>query len=380
MKRLCIYVTYNREHEIKEYMGYMAKCMKPYCSKLYVVCNYPKIEADEKYIEPYADKIFCRENRGYDAGGYKDMICTLLGWDIIYQYDELILMNDSFLGPFYDMGRYFDQMEDVTCDFWGMTREFPGYLKSMDYNYSSHVHSYFLVFRKRCFNSVHFREFWEKFVYPQSFAETVLYFEIKINEYMQEKGYISMALTDIWGMKFKRNENPYYLYSWELISDNGLPVLKKKCLLIRNAGFANTLKAIEFIVANRLYPAKWIWELIDGQFHIDGYASKNGNCLEFFVKKYKKVYIYGAGLCGKNLTIYFEKKGWQYEAILVTDKKGQQMACKCLEDVDIDEETGIIISVIHPEVSEEIIRNIGTRCKKEQLFAICDCPAIQLPK
>ena len=358
----------------------MAQYMRPYCSNLYVVCNYPEIKGGKNYIQPYADEIFCRENRGYDAGGYKDMLCTLLGWDIIYQYDELILMNDSFLGPFYDMGRYFEQMEDVSCDFWGMTRNFGGEYETFIGKYRTHVQSYFLVLRSKVVKSRQFREFWENLNYPNTYDETIFYFEHRLNNLLKDEGFIPMALTDVWGMTFKKDENPYRQYSLELIRDKGLPVLKKKSIQITNYGFDNAIKAVDFIEANGLYPSKWIWELIDGQFHIDGYVSENENCLEFFVKKYKKIYIYGAGMCGRNLTIYFEKKGWHYEAILVTDKEGQQMACKCLDDVDIDEETGIIISVIHPEVSEDIIRHIGTRCKKEQLFVICDCPAIQLPK
>ena len=69
-------------------------------AKKYVVCNYPEILDGYDYISPYVDSVFCRENIGYDAGAFKDALCTLIGWDTVYEYDELILVNDSFFGRF----------------------------------------------------------------------------------------------------------------------------------------------------------------------------------------------------------------------------------------------------------------------------------------
>ena len=376
MNRLCIYMTYNRQSRIEEYMGYMLKALRGCTTTFYVVCNYPEILEGKEYIEPYADGIFYRENIGLDAGAYKDMLCTLIGWDRVYQYDELILMNDSFLGPFYDFIRYFDMMENVSCDFWGLTRHFSGE-NDLIGKYRSHVQSYFLVFHSRVLKSDLFRRFWENFTYPETYPEAILNYELKINDFLESGGYVPLALTDVWGMTFKGSENPYLDYSLELVRDKEFPILKKKSLLITNKGFANAIKAVEFIEAGGLYPISWIWRLIDSQFYIDGYAPDTANCLERFIKKHSKIYIYGAGLCGKNLFIYFEYKKWHLEGILVSNKAGQDMECTLFEDACIDDETGIIISVMHSDVSEKIVQYIGDRCKKEQLFMICECTGVR---
>lgn len=380
MNRLCIYVTYNKENRIKEYMGHMVKALRECVSTLYVVCNYSKMTAGLEYIQDHVDDIFYRQNLGYDAGAYKDMLCDILGWDKVQQYDELVLLNDSFVGPFYELGAYFDRMTKAPCDFWGMTRNPAGYLESVSYQFNPHIHSYFMVFKKCIVQSDCFKKFWMNLDYPQTFSEAVWKFEIGINEFLEGNGFCSLAFMDLYGLIFAENEIPFLLYSHEMIRDNKLPILKKKSLLIRNKGFENALNAIAFLEEQHLYPTPWIWELLDSQFYMEGYASENPNCLEQFKDKYRKIYIYGAGVCGKNLQLYFKHKDWQFDGFIVSDKSGQDVECQLLNEIELDEDTGIIISVLNPDVSKEIVQGIGNRCKERQLFLISDCPAIRLPK
>lgn len=382
MNRLCIYVTYNKENKIEAYVGYMLRALREHVRTLYVVCNYSKILDGKEYVEPYADDIFYRENKGYDAGAYKDMLCTILGWDKVDQYDELILANDSFIGPFYNFSRCFTMMEQQNSDFWGMTTSPAGEYKNVNYKYDSHIQSYFLVFRSAVIESNVFKDFWEKFTYPEKFIDAIIDFEVKLNSNLKKNGFISSSLTDVWGMTFEEDENPILHCTSELICEKGFPILKKKALLIRNAGFANVLKVVGYIDARKLYPADWIWDMIDSQFYIANYAPDGVNCLEVFCQKYKKIYIYGAGVCGKSLIRYFEHKGWQQDGILVSNKAGQDTDCILFDDVCVDDETGIIISVIHRSVSDEIVQYIeaNSKCKREQMFVIYDCKAIRIPE
>lgn len=376
MNRLCIYLTYNKENRIFSYMAHTLKALHECSSTLYVVCNYPKIKKGEELLHPYTDNIIYRENLGYDAGAYKDMLCDILGWDEVYKYDELILVNDSFFGPFFDLKKFFAEMQEKDCDYWGMTRS-PGIILGTT-QYGSHIQSYFLVFRSRVLHSKQFKQFWEKINYPANFTEAIRNFEIGINEYLEKNSFCSFAFTDMWGLKLQANDNPCYLYSLEMIYDKGMPFLKKKNLLMRNPGFYNTLQAINYLKEQNLYPVSWIYEVLDGQFHSDG-DTLEGSSLARFVAKYRRIYIYGAGVAGKNLLIYFEHKGWKAEGLIVTDKSNQDVACVTLDEAELDAKTGIIISVICPEVASEIVSTIGTRCKQEQLFLISDCGAIRIP-
>lgn len=77
MKRLCIYVTYNKENEIKEYMGYMLKALRGYTTTLYVVCNYLKISDGSERIVPYADDIFYRRIKDWMRERIRTCFVTL---------------------------------------------------------------------------------------------------------------------------------------------------------------------------------------------------------------------------------------------------------------------------------------------------------------
>ena len=93
MKRLCIFLTYDKDKIIDRYVGYMLKELKSCVQYLVVVCNMTEIVRGAEILEKYADKILYRENIGFDAGGFKEALCDYIGWDTVLKYDELILAN-----------------------------------------------------------------------------------------------------------------------------------------------------------------------------------------------------------------------------------------------------------------------------------------------
>ena len=122
MKRICIYLTYDKQKIVDQYIGYMLKELKNCTDYLAVVCNEPQIVRGKEILETYADDIFYRENIGFDAGGYKDALCNYIGWDKILSFDELVLVNDSMFGPFIPMKSIFNKMDEKSVDFWGLLK------------------------------------------------------------------------------------------------------------------------------------------------------------------------------------------------------------------------------------------------------------------
>ena len=375
MKRLCIYMTYSKENKLYEYIGRVLKSLKACCSKVYLVCNYKGMESGLEHVSSYIDGIFFRENKGYDSGAYKDALCEFLGWDEVYQFDELLLVNDSFFGFFYPLQDTFYLMDEFDSDFWGMTGQAAGEYSNPTYKYDAHVHSYFLVFKKKIFTSEVFRTFWEEFVYPENFRQAVVNFEIGICNYLEQHGFKGKSYIDVYDISLQANENPYYSMIDKLVRDYKVPIMKKKSLLIRNVDFAKVLNTIVYLEERNMYPINWILPYLDNQFYIPGIGGEEPcNSLEIFYKSHPEIYIYGAGVCGKNLAIYFDYKGWQYKGFIVTNG----VNTVSIEETEINSDTGII-TVMNPEVADEIKKYIGDRCRREQLFLISDCNAIKLP-
>lgn len=376
MRRLCIYVTYPPNKHIKEYIGIALKALKQYGMDIFFVCNCLESVSGLKYVEPYVNQIFYRKNIGWDSGAFKDALFDFIGWNRVLNYDELILINDSFF-VFSSLDAVFKQMAAVDCDYWGMTRHPGGEISNPRYEFSEHIQSYFLVFRNMLLHSDAFVKFWKQLQYPNTYREAVINYEIQLNAYLRDNGYKAAAVMDSWHTELTRNVDPSMKYPYELIAELNIPILKRKCLLVGNPGFPNAIKAIQYLQVKELYPIELIEEFMENQFYNSKFGQQEYSCnsLEFFYRQYTSIYIYGHGVCGKNLAVYFEYKHWRFEKFLVTDIEGGSNVMT-FEEAVIKPTTGIIIAVLDQKASEEIAMHIGTRCCREQLFFISECTLI----
>lgn len=370
MKRLGIYVTYDCEKIADDYIGYMLQELRKVVDCLVVVCNYKEIRSGIQNINVYADRVYYRDNTGFDAGAYKYALCCCIGWDEVSAYEELVLLNDSFYGPFYPMSDLFAKMDKMPVDYWGLTKSPAGILMGK-YAYDSHIQSYFLVFRKPILEDRRFRNFWESMPYPESFLQAVCVFELECSKLLNECGWKGIALSDLSPHQYpvKANENPYMLYSYELVRYAEIPVLKRKSLDFRFPGFRNALKALKYIEDQGGYNVQLIKKHIlrIGQ-PLHEKAQLDFYRLEEFYHSHTRIYLYGAGILGKNLAEYFDYKGWSFECFLVTGSSGSADRCIAFEEADITEADGIIIAVGTKEAYAEIKDVVKKRCTEKQIY------------
>lgn len=371
MKRICIYVTYDLENIVDDYVGYMLQALRRVVDCLVVVCNYTYISRGFENVQPYADKIYYRENIGFDAGAYKDALCKYLGWEQVYEYDELLLVNDSFYGPLYPFEDLFDRMGVIAADYWGITRSPEGIFRG-SYVYDTHIQSYFLVFRKKILHSDCFRRFWIDMKYPESIFDAIILFELNGNRSFAEWGFRGSALEDQWELSdayVREKENPYLLYPFELISEAGIPVLKRKSLDLRNKGFGNALRAFRYIEETGIYDTGLIKKhfLRIGRL-LQAWEGMNYWGLDEFYDSCSKIFFYGGGVYGKNLAEYFFYRGWTFEGFLVTDTEQQSQECIPFDEAAISENDGIIITVGNKKMFQEIKELIETRYSVNQIY------------
>lgn len=372
MNRICIYMTHNTTNKLKAHVRLFLESMVKYAD-VYVVCNFTEKISDDEILNALKG-VFYRKNIGWDAGAYKDAICEYVGWEEIRKYDELIIANDSFYGPLYDWKDSFDIFENDDCDYWGMTGQIAGNFENPYYEFLKHVHSYFLAFKKQIILSEEFKNYWEKLKYPVTFRDALVDFEISINKCLTEAGFVGQCYTDYYDIPMEKNEILPYIKPLELVEKYKLPIIKRKALLIRNKGFVNAYNAVSYIENSCSYPVDILKEIVDGQFN-SGQDNLFG-----FIAKYQRIYIYGHGVCGKNLAYYFKLKNISFDSFVVS-QKGDEDGDNIIVSSDMmnDEKVGVIISVINEEAANSIKQQLLRHFKEEQLFLLADCPAIRIP-
>lgn len=367
VRRLCIYLIYDSDKIVDDYIGVALKELKRFSDRLVVVCNFDHIESGKENIANYADEVFYRDNRGYDAGGYQEAITKLITWDRIYDYDELLLTNDSWFGPIYPFDEMFDRMNKTECDFWGITRHMGGkYWFGAEESFPTHIQSYFLNFKYGVLHSSDFKCYWDSYTCSDDRNETIRNFEVGISKSLSNKGYIGKSYMDLHELPFQNevNVNFYMWHSYELIKDFNMPTLKRTIIDFNIKGFPNALQALEYVKNETNYNYSLISNYIDrinymgrGKTHYDFESMEN------FVKSHPRIFIYGHGIWGRRLAVIFDYKGWRFDGYLVTNEVENDAGedVHCISDIDIKEDDGIIIAQHNKDVCDSILDFISDK-------------------
>lgn len=131
-KRLAIFFFYDRGGIVDSYVPYLLEDLKKNVSEIFVVCNGKLKEEGKKELEKYG-KVLVRENKGFDVWAYKTALETY-GWKKLEEFDEVIMLNNTIMGPVYPFAETFEKMDAKDLDFWGLTKYFK--IKGDPFGYS----------------------------------------------------------------------------------------------------------------------------------------------------------------------------------------------------------------------------------------------------
>ena len=299
MKRLCIYVTYDSENIVDDYIAYMLKELHTVSDRIVVVCNYKYIAKGMENVQPYADTILYRENKGYDGGAYKEALEQIKD---IESYDEVILSNDTFFGPFISLDEIFQRMEKESCDFWGFNRR---HVPLYDF-----TASFFVVFRKPAMLAA------VRYICGQEFEsmdrDSILkVFEQGISNELKKEGFCMGTYCDIVAVDMYRD--PDYLI--QIMSS---PVMKKRCFERGYYVEENCRRAMKYIEQETEYDISLIGKTVDRKYGITIdqdytdidmlkqddtrgiYYGASEEELGEFLRKNPSLYVYGDGNTAKD--------------------------------------------------------------------------------
>lgn len=364
MKRAIIMTCFCTNGEIDAYKKRIIKSLKAYANFFVVTLNGEVSLDSMQFLKKTVSKVLVRKNIGYDAGAYKDALLNLC----MEEYDELMLLNDTFFGFFYPLDELINRAKvESEVDFWGFTKHPKG---KDDYNniIEEHIQAYFLYIKSRMLHSNSFMEFWDNISYPQTYNEAIHNFEIKFTVFFEKRGFIGRSFCDLEraGIEIHYNENPYLLYPYELIRKMRCPILKRKSCSIN---YPSTWKTIAYIEKMQLYDVDYLFKQILYDYKI-GVISAYFNLyeLEKFLKKYKKIYIFGKGKYGLSFYDYLTIRHIKVEKFVVSQNDNlDDKNIITLSEMPDGEKNGIIVA-LKPKYKEEVIEELLRKVKVDQLF------------
>lgn len=97
------------------------QALAPLVDDVIVVVNGQLHDDDINTLETYV-RVLTRDNKGYDTAAFREGIFAF-GKDTLKDYDQLLLVNDTNIGPMRDLSQVFHEMADKQLDFWGFPLE-----------------------------------------------------------------------------------------------------------------------------------------------------------------------------------------------------------------------------------------------------------------
>lgn len=274
VERLGIFVFYDKEGIVDDYVIYLLKSLKEAVNEIIIVSNTNLSPSEKSKLSPFTERIKIRENIGLDAGAFKDTYDEYQ--EYIREFDEVILLNDTFFGPFIPFKKIVKEMSHKDIDFWGLTANYDspdgfGYLP--DKMIHSHIQTFFIAFRKNVLNSDAFNDYFKNYNIKKmkKFNDVVTKHEIAFTHYLENAGFKWDVFTDLSKYKsdkLEENFNTYAYTSYDLIKNCHCPFLKKKNFCFPKSDVLylskgdDLIKTLKYIEENNLYDIDMIYQSI----------------------------------------------------------------------------------------------------------------------
>jgi rhamnosyltransferase len=263
MKRVLIFVHYNKYNNFSGYVIYLLEHIKHIYTQIVFVSNSPVSGNNRIKLDEFCDDIIIRENNGFDFGAWKDALLRE-GWEKLLQYDNVTLMNDTCFGPIFDLQNIYTKNEHENIDFWGLT----SYKKAKNGTHGSyetiseHIQNYFMCFNKSVISSAVFRNFWIKLEYPDDINKLTSRYENELTPLLSNNGFK-------YCVEYAPNPGPDIIHkdaaTWhpDLIIQNNIPFIKIKSFEY----FPYQKYIIDLIQKKTNYPVSLIFDYVTEYFN-----------------------------------------------------------------------------------------------------------------
>lgn len=271
-QRLGIFIFFDRDGIVDDYVTYLLKSLKEATDDLIIISNSYLAPLERKKLNEFTDKVRIRHNIGLDAGAFKSAFDEFQ--DYFKTFDELLLVNDTFFGPFVPFKKICEDMETKDIDFWGLTANYDsvdGYGYLPDNMIHSHIQTFFVAFRNNVLNSEAFLNYWKNYQIKEmnNFHNVVTKHEIAFTYYLEQAGFkwdVYTNLEKYHGETLEENFNCYAYVAYDMIKNLNCPFIKRKNFVFDKKDSlylvdgADARRALDYIKEKKLYDTEMIWK------------------------------------------------------------------------------------------------------------------------
>ncbi len=356
-KRIGVFVFFDKDGIVDDYEIPLIESLREAVDDLIIVSNCYLDDKATMILSKYTDKLIVRPNVGLDAGAFKDVYDTY--HEYFKTFDELLLVNDTFYGPFEPFKNICTKMEPKSVDFWGLTANYDsvdGYGYLPDGKIHAHIQTFFVAFRKKVLLSEAFNSYWQNYDLStmNSFVNVVTKHEIAFTYYLEKNGFTWDTYVNLEKYKcddIRGNFNIYAYCSYDLIKNLGCPFIKRKNFVFnkKDALFltdgSDARRSLEYIKEHNLYDTriiinnlKRLYSPNDLYYGLDlnyvlgeSRTLRNNYCVLMFLENLEYVYEFINYLKAKELNnLYIISSNSEIKKIL------NEYKIKCFSQDEID--------------------------------------------
>lgn len=227
MKRLLLYVHFNKFNSLSAHVTYQLEQMRPLFSKVIFISN-SELAADVESglrERQLIDDCVRRENVGFDFAAWRDGM-NVIGFDTLKEYDSVTLMNDTCFGPLWDMNEVYQRFEnDPEVDFWGMTNF------RANSQFREHIQSYYLSFSNSVIQSQAFQDFWMNLQNFTNVQDVIDNYETRVTTVLTDAGFKYKTVLDTVDLDTTGMLHPdFSYYNPTAILKHKVPFIKVKTI------------------------------------------------------------------------------------------------------------------------------------------------------
>lgn len=192
MKRLLLYVHFNKYNRVSSHVYYQLTQMRPLFSRVVFITNSHLSQEDQEKLQEQhlMDDFIQRENIGFDFAAWRDGM-NHIGFDNLDTYDVITVMNDTCFGPLWDIKDYYLSYEKRDAvDFWGLTNN------RATKQFKEHIQSYFITFKQAVIRSEAFHDFWENIQNHTDVQRVIDDYETQVTTTLLDAGFKYDAVFD----------------------------------------------------------------------------------------------------------------------------------------------------------------------------------------